>query len=273
MRTGILTFFLILSCEIVLCEIVVIDKRLKSIQELLTFDDLQGLDSSPEDVRGKFRDRFGSQPDGICVNDEGRFDFVSPTITHDYGDPSYKTLGKYEFTKYSDSPPITAVIGSNTALNYGDTNATIQLTVGGSWSQTTSVSSSITSGMKFSEEFGIEGIFKFGMEFSVSVTAGKSSSNSETRQTSSTVSVNVPPRSKVEVQMVATEKKETIEFKVPIDVTGTFGANFPDPVQGHYFWFLDCSQALPKLSGEITGEITGTDSMDFHTEIGKAEPL
>lgn len=244
-----------------------------SIKEYLTFDDLQGLDSSPTGVREKFASEYGKNPDGICLNKETYFGAVTPAITEQYGHYCYKRLGQYEFTTDEVSQPEQAIVGSNTAVNEGDTKATIQLTVNGSWSESTGYSSSVTTGMKFSTEFGIEGVFKMGMEFSVSVTAGSSNTNTVSKSSSASVSVEVPPRSKVKVDMVAMMKKEKLGFQVPIDVNGMFGANFPDRVKGHYFWFMDARQCLPKTSGEITGIINGTRSFDVHTVIGKAEPI
>ncbi|MDY6857355.1 MAG: hypothetical protein SWO11_22155 [Thermodesulfobacteriota bacterium] len=158
-------------------------------------------------------------------------------------------------------------------MNNGDQEAEISLSVQGAWTDTTGWSSSVTTGMTFSEEFTIEGVFKMGMSFSVSATAGKSGSSSVSKSSSATVTVKVLPKSKVTIQMVATMKKEKMDFKVPIDVSGMFGANFPDRVQGHYFWFLSASELLPKTSGEISGTIEGTAAFDVHTEIGKTESI
>jgi len=213
-----------------------------SIREYMTFDDLQGLNSNPDAVREKFASVYGLTPDGICMNKEGYYAAVSPTITEQYGHYCYKQLGKYEFMRESSTSHVDdAIIGSNTAVNHGDTKATIQLTVNGSWSESTGYSSSVTTGMKFSTEFTIEGVFKMGAEFSMSVTAGSSHSNSESKSSSATVTVEVPPKSKVKVDMVAMLKKENLNFKVPIDVSGMFGANFSDRVNGHYSgsWMLN----------------------------------
>lgn len=243
------------------------------IQEYLSFSDLAGLDSSPNAVRSKFTDHFGKKPDGIALNNETYYAAVKPPITQQYSHYCYKRLGPYQFTGDSSEPPQQAVVGTNTAINHGDQEAEISLTVEGAWKDTTGWSSSVTTGMTFSEEFTIEGVFKMGMSFSVSATAGKSGSSSVSKSSSATVTVKVPPKSKVTVQMVATMKKEKMDFKVPIDVAGMFGANFPDRVQGHYFWFLSASEVLPKTSGEISGTIEGTAAFDVNTEIGKTEPI
>lgn len=243
------------------------------IQEYLSFSDLSGLDSSPDAVRAKFQDHFGKKPDGIALNKETYYDAVKPPITEQYSHYCYKTLGEYQFTEDSSEPPQQAIVGSNTAKNEGDTEAEIQLTVAGAWAETTGWSASVTTGMSFSEEFTIEGMFKMGTSFSVSVTAGKSGSETVSKSSSATVTVKIPPKSQVKVEMVATMKKERMDFKAPIAVSGMFGANFPDRVQDAYFWFLSASEILPKTSGEITGTIEGTAAFDVNTHIGQATPI
>jgi hypothetical protein len=242
-------------------------------QQYLSFSDLPGLDSSPDAVRSKFQKIYGKKPDGIALNNETYYNAVNPPITQQYSHYCYKTLGKYEFSEMSSEPPQDAIVGSNTAYNKGDTEAEIALTVNGAWTEETSYSSSITTGMTFTEEFTIEGVFKMGMSFSVSATVGQSKTSSVQKGASSTVTIKVPPRSKVTVQMVATMKKEKMGFKVPISVSGMFGANFPDRVNGHYFWFNSASEILPKTSGAISGVIEGTAAFDVQTEIGKATPI
>lgn len=243
------------------------------IKQYLAFSDLSGLGSSPDAVRSKFKDHFGEKPDGIALNNETYFNAVTPPITQQYSHYCYKTLGDYHFTQDSSEPPQQAVVGSDTAINHSDQEAEISLTVQGAWNDQTGWSSSVTTGMTFSEEFTLEGVFKMGMEFSVSATAGKSGSSSVSKSSSATVTVKVPPKSKITVQMVATMKKEKMDFKVPIHVSGMFGANFPDRVKGHYFQFLSAGELLPKTSGEISGTIRGTAAFDVHTQIGLAEPI
>ena len=127
--------------------------------------------------------------------------------------------------------------------------------------------------MTFSESVTLEGVFQMGMQFNVSATVGQSGSTTVNKGASSTVTVTVPPKSQVKVDMVATMKTETMDFSAPIQVTGMFGANFPDRVQGHYFWFADAGTILPQTSGTLTGKINGTAAFDVQTHINPAQPL
>jgi Clostridium epsilon toxin ETX/Bacillus mosquitocidal toxin MTX2 len=242
-------------------------------QQALEWSDLVALDSSPSDVRDAFQRIWGTKPDGIALNDTTYYNAVTPPITQQYGHPAYKTLGEITYTEGTVNSDDGAVVGSNTAYNRSDQEATIQLTVSGAWTETTGWSTSVTAGMTYSEDITLEGVFKMGMSFNVSTTVGASGSTSVNKGSSASVSVTVPPNSKIRVDMVATMKTETMDFSAPIQVTGMMGANFPDRVQGHYFWFNDVGQLLPKTSGTLNGSITGTAAFDVQTNIGKAEPI
>ena len=165
------------------------------------------------------------------------------------------------------------VVGENTVVNHGDEEATISLTVGGKLSDTVGWSFSSTNGLKFNTKISVVGAFQMGSEFSFSTTAGESKSSTVMKTVESTVSVKVPPESKVKVQMIAHVKEEKIEFSAPVRVSGFFGANFPKPVDRHYYWFMDVQNVLPRITAEIVGTITGASMVDIYTEIGKAEPI
>ncbi|WP_347351519.1 hypothetical protein [Intrasporangium sp.] len=242
-------------------------------QEYLTFSDLQGLQSSPDAVRQAFDKQFGKRPDGLALNDSTYYNAVQPPITQQYGHFCYKSVTDYQFGPSQADPPHDAIVGSNTAKNNGDTEAEISLSVTGTWTEETGWSSSVTTGLTYSEEFTLEGVFKMGMSFSVAVTAGKSGSSSVSKSSSASVTVKVPPRSQVTVSMIATMKKEKMPFLAPIRVSGMFGANFPERVNGHYFWFSGADVLLPRTQGEITGVIEGTAAFDVHTDIGPATPI
>ena len=243
------------------------------VQQALSFNDLPALNSSPQSVKARFSQIYGKDPDGISVNSETYFNAVTPAITQQYGHPCYKTLGEITYTEAGTSTPTDAIVGSNYAVNEGNEDATITLTVTGEWSETQTYSSSVTVGMQFSMEITLEGVFKLGEQFNISTTVGQSNSQTLSKTASSSVSVTVPARSKKLITMVATLQTETMNFSAPITAQGMFGANFPDRVQGHYFWFADASQVLAATSGQLTGSIQNTAAMKTQTNIGAAEPL
>jgi hypothetical protein len=241
-------------------------------QEYLVWSDLQALQSSPSAVRDKFGSIYGETPDGIALNDTIYYNGVSPAITQQYGHYCYKTLGEITYSEEGQQAD-QAVVGTNTAFNNSDQPASISLTVNGGWSETTGWSTSLTEGMTFSESVTLEGVFQMGMQFNVSATVGQSGSNTVNKGASATVTVTVPPNSQIKIDMVATMKTETMDFSAPIQVSGMFGANFPDRVNGHYFWFSDADSVLPQTSGTLTGKISGTAAFDVQTHINPAQPI
>ncbi|XP_065838879.1 hydralysin-like [Oscarella lobularis] len=244
-----------------------------SVKQALTFSDLDGLGSSPDSVRSRFQSIYGKRPDGIALNSETYFNAVKPAITEQYGLSCYKVLGDFTYTEGPAVDQGEIVVGSQSVLNYGDQEATMTVNVNGSWTQSTTVTSSITTGMSFTAEFAIEGVFKLGGSFNMSVTAGRSSTDSKTLGQSVSVSVTVPARSRVQVKMVGQLKQEAVSFTAPIRASGEFGANFSDRVKGHYFWFNNAEQVLNKTSGILSGSVKRASAFNVQTTIDPAEPI
>ncbi|MCC3408337.1 MAG: hypothetical protein JGK17_22650 [Microcoleus sp. PH2017_10_PVI_O_A] len=244
------------------------------VQDLFSFNDLPYVNSSPDSVRGKFKQMFNNvQPDGIAVNSETYFNAVKPAITEQYGHRCYKVLGGFSRVERDGKPPEQAIVGTNYAYNYSNEEATISLEVKGEWSEQTSWSSSTTTGLTISSEFTLEGVFKMGTSFSITTTVGRSDSKSVTRTVTAGVSVKVPPMSKKKLTMVATMKQGIMDLEAPISVQGSFGANFPKRVNGHYFWFADARSVLNSTSGTLKATVKQVAYFDTHTEVGKAEPI
>lgn len=246
-------------------------------REYFSFNDLTAMGSSPAALREKIKSIYGSNPAGLAVNHETYYNAVTPAITEQYGNWCYKTPGEYQFTQDVVDPDSQQVVGgSNYAYNRSSASATITVQVKGSFTETDSWDCSITTGMSYSAEVGIEGILKIGSSFSVSVSEGRSGSKSSTQEVTHTVAIDVPPGKKCKVSIMATSKSESMDYKVPIDVDGYFGSNFDYPVGGgggHYYWFNHSSQVLPRQSGELTGTIKCVRAMDAQTEVGEFEDI
>jgi len=242
--------------------------------ELMQMSDLPGLGSSPGDLRAAIKNIFDTDPDGICVNSETQFDAVTPAITLTYGYPCHKILGNYTYyNKDVDNDGQTAIGGSNYAYNYSSAPATISVAVSGSFGEETSWSSEITAGMTWSASVGLEGILSIGGSFSVSVTAGKSHTDTHSQTVTQTAQVDVPPGKKCKVSITAVMKSESMDYRVPIEVDGWFGSNFSWAVQGHYYHFNYCSSVLPRTSGELHGHIKCVRAVDTQTIIGAFEDI
>ncbi len=249
-----------------------------AIYQSLQFKDLAALGSSPSAVRSWFKNSFSPnsgkvEPDGIAVNSETYYDAVKPAITEQQSHPAYLTLGTIVYREGPTTGDTQALIGSSNAINKSDQEQEITLAVSGSWEESQGTSTSVTAGLSFTAEVGIEGVFNLGTTFSASVTAGKSSTNTKKRSSEASVTVKVPPKSKIKVSMFGTMKTQTVDYEAPIQVSGMFGANYPSQVSDHYFWFASVDQVLPKTSGTFKGTIHNTSTFDVQTEIGVAEPL
>lgn len=130
----------------------------------------------------------------------------------------------------------------------------------------------MTAGISFTAGFNIE-VVSFSTTVSVSATAGKSATNSKSESETNSVTVEVPAKHSVTVQMVATMKTETVEFSAPITADGMFGGNFGSPVQGHYFWFLSASTVLGSTSGVLKGTFQNSRAFDVTTNVLAAVPI
>ncbi|XP_065839087.1 hydralysin-like [Oscarella lobularis] len=246
------------------------------VKDELTFDDLNGLDSSPDTVRKKFSDIFHENPDGIAVNSETRFGALKPAVTVQYNHPAYKVLGDITYSEGQVQDKGQVIMASNYAVNKGTETVTITLNLSGTLSQSDTSSSSVTAGMTFTTEFTIEGVFKIGGAFNTSITVGKSKTETKTTEASSSINVPVPPKSKKKVTIVGFLKEEKVSFSAPITVSGMMGANFPNPVGGdggHYIWFDSVGNLLNKVTGSMNGQISRSMILDVNTEVGKAVPL
>ncbi|WP_298467823.1 hypothetical protein [uncultured Erythrobacter sp.] len=242
-------------------------------QEYLKWSDLAALDSSPEEVRAGFEKMFLRQPNGIALNKTVYFDENLPSCTQRDGYWCYKTLGEIAFSPGPDGSLPNPVVGSNLAINKSEETATITVEVDCSWQESTSWSSSVTEGMSYSEEINLAGSFKSGTSFNISTTTGGSSSHSVTKTELASVSVKVPPRSKIRVDMVANFATETMNFTAPIQVTGWMGCNYDPPLNDHYFYYSEVEALLPKTSALLSGKITNTYSMQIQSVIGRVEPI
>ncbi|MED3088006.1 ETX/MTX2 family pore-forming toxin [Bacillus toyonensis] len=245
------------------------------IQEYLTFNDLPALGSSPQSVRSRFSSIYGTNPDGIALNNETYFSAVQPPITVQYGHYCYKNVGTVQYVNRPTDINPNVILAQDTLTNNTNEPFTTTITLTGSWTKSSTVTSSTTTGLKITTKLSIKKVFEIGGEVSFSTTIGSSEATSETFTVSKAVTVTVPAQSRRNIQLTAKIARESADFSAPITVDGYFGANFPRRVGpgGHYFWFNPARDVLNATSGTLRGTVTNVSSFDFQTVVQPAYSL
>ena len=223
------------------------------IREKLSLEDLRAVDSDIHKVRARFAELYDNVlPDGFCVNSEGAFDVFRPLQSENYQLFCYKNSGTPIFEKQHPAAKSPLTLGSNTAVNRSNQEATVSLSVTGTWTKAITWKWEHTSGIKLNAKVSLKKLFEIGGEVNMSFTVGVGGSESETHAVSGSVTVKLPPHSRQTVSLLATTTQETVKFTIPvwIEQTGFFCANFPHPVRGHYFWLQTAYNLLPRLHGD-----------------------
>lgn len=257
-----------------------------ALQPILTFadepmqmSDLQGFDTSQDDVLNGLDEQFGAEPDGFCINSEtspnGYHYSDGTTICQYYGWWCNKTSGTISYQQAGVTTGASVVIGSSEAVNNTDADVTQDVTVSGTQTSETSYSSSITTGLTWNESFTLKGKFTSGISYDVTTTVGESNSQSSSWEVSDSITVTVPPQSSVVVNMVGAMQNDTVNYSMPIELADdcSFGANFPNQVNGHYFWATSGASLLNQTSGTVTGQIQNATQVDIQLQVEKAQPL
>ncbi|MGX5376484.1 hydralysin-2 [Bacillus cereus] len=242
------------------------------IQELLSFSDLDSLDSTPDSIIDAFKDLYGLLPDEISVNNETFPSHNKLAITKQYGHPCYKMLGPFTFHNIKKSTKTEVILGDQFVCNPCSQEAEIVVSIKEKWTNIQSWTSESTSGLTLSSEFIIEGEFKSGNKFNISTFIGESGSKSIITSPSIKRSVKVPPNSQIKITMLGTLITEILHFQSIITVQGMFGASFPHMVRGHYVGFKSAGHILNKTFGFIKGSINNTVLQDITMKIGEIEP-
>ena len=246
------------------------------IREKLSLEDLSAVDSDINKVRARFAELYDNVlPDGFCVNSEGAFDVFRPLQSENYQLFCYKNSATPKFETHSPAKKTPLILGSNSAVNRSNQEATVSLSVTGSWTRAITWKFESSLGMKLNAKVSFLKFFEIGGEVNASITVGVGGSESETHTVSGSVTVKLPPHSKQTVSLLATTTRETAKFTIPvwIEKNGFFCANFPHPVRGHYFWFQTAYNLLPRLNGDWVGELRLNSVVDIYTEIGEIVPI
>lgn len=247
--------------------------------EPLLFSDLQGLGSSVDSVTKKIEKKFNATPDGFCINDNGTSGAYlyenGTTVCTNYGWWCNKTAGEVTYQDGGTNKGSSTVLGTQIVENASDEEVTQTVTVTGVKTSSTTISSSITTGLELKASFTVTGVFETGVGFNMSTTVGNSQEDSNQWRVGETVTVKVPPNSKVELEIAGTIATSTVGFSFPVELTEGcyFGANFPHRVNDHYFLHVKGKDVLKHTHGTVTGTLTNVTQIDIKAKVSEATPL
>ena len=244
-----------------------------SVEEPLKFSDLDDWGSSDSQVRKSFKDRFHSQPDGIALNKETKFNAVTPAITDQYKHPCKKAVGELDWDPESESTPTDVVLWTYLFVNHDtDEELIVDATQPVNWKN--SVSTTVGAGVKFAtaEETSIK-LFSHEWTVEVSISFEHNWSREIEAGTTVTIHTRVPPLRQRRVEVSAVLRKTTLAYSGIASVSGMFGANFPKPVEKHYFWFMDEASILPTTSKSVSGVVHGAKHFNIQVVYHNDEPI
>lgn len=263
-----MAFFKMLCCVVLLYTVGV-----EGLTELLRFSDLRALGTSEYMVRDWFHHHYGSTPDGIAMNYEGRFRTKHPPVTVQYPHWCYKKIGTVTYTRGGVSKSAMIDLHSQTVENRTPEEVVQEVTLKYVWEDKMSYSTSRTIGLTFSQGITIEAVFSAGVEYSFSTTTTSSHTTTQRREITRMIRVRVPGHSKRKVVLAGRTSNERVYYRAPISVYGWMGANFPHKVRGHYYWFSAVSQFFPRTSGTLNGVANRALVSDFHVDVSVAVAL
>lgn len=246
-------------------------KSILEASEKLTFSDLEFYNASPSYMRQSFTDYFGTTPDGIAVNSETYYNAVTPAITEQYGKYCYNKV--YSSTIHNQSlSSYSSRVFETYATNGGP--SAVPITKHLAYTETTGTNWNITAGSSISLEatLGFHIPFTVDAESTLTVTGylegstGGSSSSAFTFSDDLTVTVPAYSKQKLSLHFVLADGAADLWW--PVNLEGWFGANFPNKVQDHYFWFLNYTG-----SGTMVAHVTDHSSVRAYITIGDVEPL
>ncbi|NOQ26771.1 MAG: hypothetical protein GQ564_15530 [Bacteroidales bacterium] len=246
-------------------------KSILEATEKLTFSDLEFYNASPSYIRQSFTDYFGTTPDGIAVNNETYYNAVTPAITEQEGNYCYNKV--YSSTIHNQSlSSYSSRVFETYATNGGP--SAVPVTKHLAYTEATGTNWNITAGSSISLEatLGFHIPFTVDAESTLTVTGylegSTGGSASSAFEFSDDFTVTVPAYSKQKLSLHFVLADGVADLWWPVNLEGWFGANFPNKVNDHYWWFLNYTG-----SGTMVAHVTDHSSVRAYITIGDVEPL
>jgi len=197
----------------------------------------------------------GQVPDGIIFNPDLS---VDGDVRNTAPNPNVSiVLGTPEVTIKTDGVDLPDNAYTTEAINNGDRESEITVTYSykkgysTSWKRTVSGSFEVAASVSVDIPLVAKASASTKVVVGGDTTEGTESSE-EITETSSYRTV-VPAHSKKSISILTKLKGSSVEYFVPMKLTGRLQANFPSPVEGHYYWAFPID-SFPAFLSNIHGE-------------------
>lgn len=221
---------------------------------------------------------YGTIPDGLIFNSNLSID----------GNTQNQVPNSSNVSIIVGTPSVTV---KTNGLDLPDDSYTTEVFNNGNHNSEITVTYQYKSGYRTTWQRTVSGSFELGAkatvgipligntEVSTKITVGgqtaNGSDNSEEIVQTSTYKTFVPAHSKKSIAVVTKLKGSSVDYFIPITLNGRFKANFPSPVNGHYFWGFpieNFSTFLSSVKGE-SGVAKSVSNISVTIIESPAEPL
>ncbi len=210
---------------------------------LTSWDDMSHAGLPPESVRKAYAIYYGSGlPDEVHIND----DFCKREFLLSYNIPQAFIVHKKN--------PVTLTKIADTRILENDLDEAIQDEVTLSTTVTNSATLTVNqiTEFKFSDSGEVvvsPDIFSISDTFSESFTISNSIGSTATQSIATGISdkatITIPPHSKIKVDLEVSWTSIHEDWEMPVEIQGWTGAQFPNRVNGHYYWYSRHEDLFP----------------------------
>ncbi|XP_065895997.1 hydralysin-2-like [Dysidea avara] len=227
---------------------------------LTTWDDLAAGGLSRHDLMQLYERNYGRPPHAVYLNGG---------ICKEYDKYCYNTLGDIVVLKKSVEPR--SIVADEKMLdNYSDQEATISVTLEAKHEKSAKLTVTRTSSFSYSQTIKIGADLldissEFTYEFAIKNEMSSESTTTDAITIQDSIDITLQPNSSVIVRLDVKWLEEKSEIEIPINIVGFTGGDYPEPLDGHHYWFpwltdwvqLTSSMHANVISAyDIKGEIT-----------------
>jgi len=217
-----------------------------------------GYDISFSGERIRLKNVFayaGQVPDGIIFDPDLS---VDGDVRNTAPNPNVSiVLGTPEVTIKTDGVDLPDNAYTTEAVNNGDRESEITVSYSYKKGYATSWKRTVSGSFEVAASVSVDIPLVAKASASTKVVVGgdttEGTENSEEITETSTYKAIVPAHSKKTISILTKLKGSSVEYFVPMKLTGRLQANFPSPVDGHYYWAFPIEN-FPNFLSNVHGE-------------------